>query len=108
MRKRGSLTLGWTPIASKPWTGRTSASEILFVQPLHDHQECACTGWSATTRNLPFVSPYRLLTLLSKFSITRAAGAKVIQPLLDICEPQLAGSNATKHCRVRTPYTLRI
>jgi hypothetical protein len=81
---------------------------LIFVQPLHDHQECACTGWSATTRNLPFVSPYRLLTLLSKFSITRAAGAEVIQPFVDLCEPQFAEGDASEHCGVRAPRTLRI
>jgi hypothetical protein len=32
----------------------------------------------------------------------------VIQPLLDLCEPQLAESDASEHCGVRASHTPRI
>ena len=59
-------------------------------------------------KNLPFATSRRLLAELCKFLVARTAGAKVIQPLLDICEPQLAESDASKNCRVTTSHALWI
>ena len=87
---------------------RQLANQIVLVQPLHDEHEWAFSGWSATTKNLPFATSCCLLTQLCKFLEAGAAGAKVIQPLLNLSEPQLAESDASKHCRVRTSHALWI
>ena len=49
-----------------------------------------------------------LLAELAEFLIARAAGAEMIQPLLNFRESQPAESYASEDCRARTPYTLGI
>ena len=46
------------------------------------------------------------LTQLREFLIARAAGAEVIQPLVDLWESQLAESDASEDRRARTANAL--
>jgi hypothetical protein len=64
---------------------------------------------SARDQDLCAASPAdRLLMEISELLVARTAGAEVIQPLPDVCEPQLAESNASKHFRVRASHAPRI
>ena len=83
------------------------AHQSVRVQPLHNKHECTLRR-PATTKNLPFATSWRRLTQLSEFPVARATGAKVIKPFVDLCQPQLAKSDALEDVRGGTPYTLRI
>jgi hypothetical protein len=52
---------------------------------MHDEHECAL--YRAGLRPPKIYRLRRLLTQLCKFLVARIAGAKVIQPLVDLCEP---------------------